>query len=122
MIMIRKLFLTILALLAVCSLRAQQPDLLRQLSAHPEYLDGTDYLCPADATDLTPAPEGYEAAVRKMTKRGFLVEIQETGAAGEKATEVRNLEEKKDQKTETGTEIAGQKENGAAEGKETEVR
>ena len=61
MIMIRKLFLTILSLLAVCSVRAQQPDLLRQLSAHPEYLDGTDYLCPADATDLTPAPEGYEA-------------------------------------------------------------
>jgi hypothetical protein len=38
---------------------AQQPDAIKLLETHPEYLDGTDYLCPADAVALTPAPEGY---------------------------------------------------------------
>ena len=40
---------------------AQQPDILQQLRAHPEYLDGTDHLCPATAVALTAAPDGYQA-------------------------------------------------------------
>ena len=40
---------------------AQQPDILQQLQAHPEYLDGADYLCPATPAALTAAPDGYEA-------------------------------------------------------------
>ena len=98
---------------------ARWPELPKYVNIH--HLSGKQHEI-LYTLEVLEAPEGYEAAVRKMTKRGFLVEIQETGAAGEKEIEVRNLEEKKDQKTETGTEIAGRKENGAAEGEETEVR
>lgn len=31
------------------------------VAEHPEYLDGTDMLCPADYVSLTPAPRGYRA-------------------------------------------------------------
>ncbi len=31
------------------------------VAEHPEYLDGTDMLCPADPEKLTPAPKGYNA-------------------------------------------------------------
>lgn len=58
--MIRKLLFVSLAVLAACVARAQQPDALRQLVLHPEYLDGTDFLCPTEAVELTPAPAGYE--------------------------------------------------------------
>ena len=34
-------------------------DILTQLQEHPEYLDGTDYLCPTGYVQLTPAPKGY---------------------------------------------------------------
>ena len=57
----KALSLAVLACLAAFSVRAQQPDAIAQLRLHPEYLDGTDYLCPTDAVDLTPAPAGYEA-------------------------------------------------------------
>ena len=40
---------------------AQQPDAIRQLELHPEFLDGTDYLCPTGPAALTPAPKGYKA-------------------------------------------------------------
>ena len=29
------------------------------VAQHPEYLDGTDFLCPTGAEELTPAPKGY---------------------------------------------------------------
>ena len=57
----KALILAALACLAAFSVRAQQPDAIAQLRLHPEYLDGTDYLCPTDAVALTPAPAGYEA-------------------------------------------------------------
>ena len=44
---------------AVC-LRAQVRDYEAQLQAHPEYLAGTDYLCPTGPVKLTPAPKGYK--------------------------------------------------------------
>ena len=31
------------------------------VAEHPEYLDGTDMLCPADYVKLSPAPKGYKA-------------------------------------------------------------
>lgn len=34
-------------------------DYLTELAEHPEYLDGTDFLCPTEAVELTPAPAGY---------------------------------------------------------------
>ena len=40
---------------------AQQRDILTQLQEHPEYLNGTDYLCPAGPAALTKAPKGYKA-------------------------------------------------------------
>ena len=40
---------------------AQQYDILQQLQDHPEYLDGTDYLCPTGPVALSPAPRGYKA-------------------------------------------------------------
>ena len=56
-------FLFALLLLLAGSLRAgaQQPDVLQQLESHPEYLAGTDYLCPTGAVDLSAAPKGYKA-------------------------------------------------------------
>ena len=44
---------------AVC-LRAQVRDYEAKLQAHPEYLAGTDYLCPTGPVALTPAPKGYK--------------------------------------------------------------
>ena len=44
---------------AVC-LRAQVRDYEAQLQAHPEFLAGTDYLCPTGPVKLTPAPKGYK--------------------------------------------------------------
>ena len=55
------LLATLLLLAASFGARAQQPDYLEQLAAHPEYLDGTDYLCPTGPVALTPAPKGYKA-------------------------------------------------------------
>lgn len=55
---------TLLALLALCCglfSWAQQPDYEAILAAHPEYLAGTDFLCPTDKVPLTAAPKGYEA-------------------------------------------------------------
>ena len=50
----------ILPLLALClSAGAQTKDIFDQLQAHPEYLAGTDYLCPTGPVALTPAPKGY---------------------------------------------------------------
>ena len=37
-----------------------QPDYLAELAEHPEYLDGTDFLCPTGPEKLTPAPAGYK--------------------------------------------------------------
>ena len=49
-------------LLAVASLFASaQINYLQELNEHPEYLDGTDFLCPTGPVQLSPAPEGYEA-------------------------------------------------------------
>ena len=55
------MFLAIMVLLAgaLCA-EAQRTDAIRLLESNPEYLDGTDYLCPAGPVALTPAPEGYE--------------------------------------------------------------
>ena len=49
--------------LSVCgiAMQAQQPDFTSMLAAHPEYLDGTDYLCPTGKTVSTAPPEGYKA-------------------------------------------------------------
>lgn len=51
--------------LAVClsclNANAQQYDYEQNLKAHPEQLYGCDYLCPAEQTPLTPAPNGYTA-------------------------------------------------------------
>ena len=44
---------------AVC-LRSQVRDYETQLKAHPEYLAGTDYLCPTGPVKLTPAPKSYK--------------------------------------------------------------
>ena len=38
----------------------EQPDYLAELAQHPEYLDGTDFLCPTGPQKLTPAPNGYK--------------------------------------------------------------
>ena len=57
--MTRKILL--LPLLALClSASAQQADIFDQLQAHPEYLAGTDYLCPTGPVALTGAPKGYK--------------------------------------------------------------
>ena len=52
-------------LLAGCnSFTPQEPpvakDYLQELAEHPEYLDGTDYLCPTGPEKLSPAPSGYK--------------------------------------------------------------
>ena len=52
------------ALMACNTFRPQEPpvrqDYLEELAQHPEYLDGTDYLCPTGPVKLTPAPAGYK--------------------------------------------------------------
>ena len=60
--MYRSLLFALLLLLAG-SFRAgaQQTDVLQQLESHPEYLAGTDYLCPTGPVDLSSAPKGYKA-------------------------------------------------------------
>ena len=47
-------------LLTAGSSRAQQYDIIDQLRNHPEFLDGTDYLCPTEPTRLSRAPKGYK--------------------------------------------------------------
>ncbi len=60
--MTRRFLLAALLLLSAAFLAgAQQPDYLQQLESHPEFLAGTDYLCPTGAVELTPAPRGYKA-------------------------------------------------------------
>ena len=62
----RALILTIVtAIIASCNTFTPkeppvQQDYLQELAEHPEYLDGTDYLCPTGHVDLTPAPAGYK--------------------------------------------------------------
>ena len=58
--MIRKTF--ILAVLCTLALNtvAQDFDILQDLQAHPEWLAGTDYLCPTGPVALSPAPKGYK--------------------------------------------------------------
>ena len=57
----RKWFLAALCLFAAIILApAQQPDIDAHLRAHPEYLAGTDFLCPTGPVALTPAPRGYK--------------------------------------------------------------
>ena len=60
--MYRNIFITLFLCFA-CTLlaQAQQPDAIEQLQSHPEYLAGTDYLCPTGPVALTPAPKGYKA-------------------------------------------------------------
>ena len=60
--MYRNIFLTLFLCFA-CTLlaQAQQPDAIEQLQSHPEFLAGTDYLCPTGPVALTPAPKGYKA-------------------------------------------------------------
>ena len=57
--MTRKIF-TLVLLFATCALYAQKTDWLADLEAHPEYLDGTDMLCPTAPVKLTKAPKGYK--------------------------------------------------------------
>ncbi len=61
MIRTRHFLLAALLLLAALGTNAQQPEYLQQLADHPEFLNGTDYLCPTGAVALTPAPKGYKA-------------------------------------------------------------
>ena len=58
----RKLVILAALLMLAGAIRtgAQQPDAIRQLELHPEFLDGTDYLCPTGPAALTPAPKGYK--------------------------------------------------------------
>ena len=55
------LLAVLLFLTAALNVPAQQRDIFRQLQIHPEYLSGTDYLCPTDPAPLTKAPKGYKA-------------------------------------------------------------
>lgn len=58
----KSIFLAALILLAgALGAEAQQNDPIGLLKSHPEYLDGTDFLCPTGPAALTPAPEGFEA-------------------------------------------------------------
>ena len=57
----KKLYLAVVALTVLCfSAAAQQSDVYEQIAAHPEYLDGTDMLCPVDEVKLTAPPRGYK--------------------------------------------------------------
>ena len=59
--MTRRTILALTLLLAAfLNAPAQQYDWLQQLEAHPEYLDGTDRLCPTGPEKLSPAPKGYK--------------------------------------------------------------
>ena len=57
----RRILLTAATLLAAAfCLKAQVADIDAELRAHPEYLAGTDYLCPTGPVALTKAPKGYK--------------------------------------------------------------
>lgn len=56
----RILVAVLLIVTALFPAAAQQQDWLQQLESHPEYLDGTDMLCPVGATKLSPSPKGYK--------------------------------------------------------------
>ena len=56
----RKSFFILALLAASLCATAQQPDVIDQLRQHPEYLSGTDYLCPTGPVVLSPAPKGYK--------------------------------------------------------------
>ena len=57
----RNFILTALALLAAAlCVHAQQWDIDKVLETHPEYLAGTDYLCPTGPVSLTKAPKGFK--------------------------------------------------------------
>ena len=56
----RKSFFILALLAASLCASAQQPDVIDQLRQHPEYLFGTDYLCPTGPVALSPAPKGYK--------------------------------------------------------------
>ena len=58
--MMKRLFLAAILWAAALSVSAQQPDIEAQLKAHPEFLAGTDYLCPTGPATLTKAPKGYK--------------------------------------------------------------
>ena len=58
--MTRRILLILALLAASLTATAQQPDVLDQLREHPEYLAGTDYLCPTGPVTLSPAPKGYQ--------------------------------------------------------------
>lgn len=47
-------------MLASAILPAQNRNWREDLSSHPEFLGGTDYLCPAEDTPLSRAPRGYK--------------------------------------------------------------
>ena len=56
----RILLAALLALAAATLCQAQQTDIYLQLQEHPEFLAGTDYLCPTGPVALTRAPKGYK--------------------------------------------------------------
>ena len=56
----KRLLLLFSVFAAMIVANAQQKDLETMLAEHPEFLAGSDYLCPADAIKLTPAPKGYK--------------------------------------------------------------
>ena len=58
--MTRRILLILALLAASLTATAQQPDVIGQLRAHPEYLAGTDYLCPTGPVTLSAAPKGYQ--------------------------------------------------------------
>ena len=57
-----KRLLIVFAALSLMFFRAgaQEPKVFELLESHPEYLDGTDMLCPVDEVKLTPPPRGYK--------------------------------------------------------------
>lgn len=57
---VKLLLAAVLAISAGTLLNANNPKWLEDLGAHPEYLAGTDYLCPAEDSPLTKAPRGYK--------------------------------------------------------------
>ena len=69
----RKLLYLSVAAFAALLISCQEQPVLREAPAmapvdadalvaeHPEYLDGTDMLCPTGPVELTPAPKGYKA-------------------------------------------------------------
>ena len=54
------LLAALVALTAAFSTHAQQTDIFQVMDEHPEYLAGTDYLCPTGPVALTKAPRGYK--------------------------------------------------------------